>query len=110
MAFSPSDFNHKIKFGKVEEVKNPYTGSTIKKFVPKVSLWFAPKTRTFNQQYQLIGTELENTKVVVIRHNASVENYKMAQIDDVNYDVSSYSPDESNHYNTYDFVTLKRRA
>lgn len=110
MVFNPSDFNHKVKFGDIEEVKNPYTGSTTKKFVPKTSLWFAPKTRTFNQQYQLIGTDLENTKVIVIRHNKSVEAYKFAQINAINYDVSSLSPDESNHYDTYDFVTLKRRA
>lgn len=110
MAFKPSDFNKKVKFGSVEEVKNPHTGSIIKKFVPKATLWYAPKTRTLNQQYQLIGTEFDNTKIIVIRHNSAVENYTRAQINGVDYEISSYSPDESNHYDTYDFVTLKRRA
>lgn len=110
MAFSPSDFNKKVKFGSVEEVKNPHTGSTVKKFVPKVSLWFAPKTRTLNQQYKIIGTDLDNTRVIVIRHNPSVETYTRAQIAGVDYEITSYSPDESNHYISYDFVTLKRRS
>ena len=108
--FKPSDFNRKADFGTVESKQNPNNGSIKKTFVKQFSLWYAPKTRTLNQQYQLQGTSLENTKVIVVRHNTAVEGIKVAQIDDVMYDIVQYSPDESNSIIAYDFVTLKRRA
>ncbi len=108
--FKPSDFNRKADFGTVESKQNPNNGSIKKTFVKQFSLWYAPKTRTLNQQYQIQGTDLDNTKVIVVRHNKAVEGIKVAQIDGVMYDVVQYSPDESNSVITYDFVTLKRRA
>ena len=108
--FKPSDFNHKADFGTVKTVQNPDNGSMKKTFVKEFSLWYAPKKRTLNQQYQIQGTSLENTKVIVVKHNQEVEAIKAVQIGDVMYDLVGYSPDESNTYNTYDFVTLKRRA
>ncbi|WP_195308077.1 phage head closure protein [Weissella confusa] len=106
----PADFNRKADFGTVESVQNPDNGSIKKSFVKQFSLWYAPKTRTLNQQYQIQGTELDNTKVIMVRHNTAVEGIKVAQIDGVMYDVVQYAPDESNAIITYDFVTLKRRA
>ena len=108
--FKPSDFNRKADFGTVKTVQNPDNGSIKKTFVKQFSLWYAPKTRTLNQQYQIQGTALDNTKIIVVRHNAAVEGIKVAQIDSVMYDVVQYSPDESNAIIAYDFVTLKRRA
>ena len=108
--FKPSDFNRKADFGAVESKQNPNNGSIKKAFVKKFSLWYAPKTRTLNQQYQIQGTALDNTKVIVVRHNTAVEGVKVAQIDSVMYDIVQYSPDESNAVIAYDFVTLKRRA
>ncbi|MBJ7680502.1 phage head closure protein [Weissella confusa] len=108
--FKPSDFNRKADFGTVKTVQNPDNGSIKKTFVKQFSLWYAPKTRTLNQQYQIQGTALDNTKVIVVRHNTAVEGIKVAQIDSVMYDVVQYSPDESNAIIAYDFVTLKRRA
>ena len=108
--FKPSDFNRKADFGTVVSRQNPNNGSIKKTFVKQFSLWYAPKTRTLNQQYQIQGTALENTKVIVVRHNPAVEGVKVAQIDGVMYDIVQYSPDESNAVIAYDFVTLQRRA
>ncbi|WP_270319194.1 phage head closure protein [Weissella confusa] len=108
--FKHSDFNRKADFGTVESKQNPNNGSIKKTFVKQFSLWYAPKTRTLSQQYQIQGTALDNTKVIVVRHNPAVEGVKVAQIDDVMYDIVQYSPDESNSIIAYDFVTLKRRA
>ena len=108
--FKPSDFNRKADFGTVESKQNPNNGSIKKTFIKQFSLWYAPKTRTLNQQYQIKGTELDNTKVIVVRHNTAVEGIKVAQIDGMLYDIVQYSPDESNSIIAYDFVTLKRRA
>lgn len=108
--FKPSDFNRKADFGTVESKQNPNNGSIKKIFVKQFNLWYAPKTRTLNQQYQIQGTALDNTKVIVVRHNPAVEGVKVSQIDGVMYDIVQYSPDESNSIIAYDFVTLKRRA
>lgn len=108
--FKPSDFNRKVDFGTVVSRQNPNNGSIKKTFVKQFSLWYAPKTRTLNQQYQIQGTALDNTTVIVVRHNTAVEGVKVAQINGVMYDIMQYSPDESNAIIAYDFVTLKRRA
>lgn len=110
MTTTPFELNRRADFGTVQTVQNPDNGSMKKTFVKAFSLWYASKTRTLNQQYQIQGTALENTKVIIVRHNPKVEAIKAVQIGDVMYDLLSYSPDESNNYNTYDFVTLKRRA
>lgn len=106
----PSDFNRKVAFGDVKTVTNPNTGGKDKEFVADFSLWYAPKTRTLHQQYELIGTKLENTKVIITHHNPKIEGMKMAKIGDVVYDIEDYSPDETNSYLTYDYITLKRRS
>lgn len=105
-----AEFNHRADFGTVESKQNPNNGSIKKTFVKQFSLWYAPKTRTLNQQYQIQGTPLDNTKIIVVRHNTAVEGIKVAQIAGVLYDIVQYSPDESNSIIAYDFVTLKRRA
>lgn len=110
MTITPFELNRRADFGTVQTVQNPDNGSMKKTFVKAFSLWYASKTRTLNQQYQIQGTALESTKVIIVRHNPKVEAIKAVQIGDVMYDLVSYSPDESNNYNTYDFVTLKRRA
>lgn len=110
MTITPFELNRRADFGTVQTLQNPDNGSMKKTFVKAFSLWYASKTRTLNQQYQIQGTALENTKVIIVRHNPKVEAIKAVQIGDVMYDLVSYSPDESNNYNTYDFVTLKRRA
>lgn len=108
--FKPSDFNRKVDFGTVVSRQNPNNGSIKKTFVKQFSLWYAPKTRTLNQQYQIQGTALDNTKVIVVRHNPAVEGIKVAQINGEMFDIVQYSPDESNAIIAYDFVTLKRRT
>lgn len=105
-----AEFNHRADFGTVESNQNPNNGSIKKTFVKQFSLWYAPKTRTLNQQYLIQGTPLDNTKIIVVRHNTAVEGIKVAQIAGVLYDIVQYSPDESNSILAYDFVTLKRRA
>lgn len=105
-----ADFNRKVAFGTVESKQNPNNGSIKKTFAKQFSVWCAPKLRTLNQQYQIQGTALDNTKVIVVRHNPAIESIKVAQIDSVMYDIVQYSPDESNSIIAYDFVTLKRRT
>lgn len=107
---TPNDFNHKAQLGNVKSVKNKYTGASSKEFTGVLEVRFAAKTRTLNQQYQIQGTNLENSRTIIIRHNASVESLKLAVIDDVQYDVVNYSPDETSNIIRYDYLTLKRSS
>ena len=104
----PSDFNHKIAFGKtkdkLDESGNFYNPS----FMPELSLWCAPRTRTLNQQYQIMKTELEDTIIVVIRHNPKVNESYEAKYRNEYYDIVSISTDDTNKTFAYDFVTLKK--
>lgn len=105
-----ADFNKKVQLGDVKTLTNEYTGAGYDNFVPKINVWFASKTRSLSQSYQLQGTLLENSRTIIIRHNSSVEELKVAVIDDVQYDIVNYSPDETSNIIRYDYLTLKRSS
>lgn len=105
-----ADFNKKVKLGAVKTLINKYTGTGYDAFVPVLTVWFAPKTRSLSQSYQLQGTLLENSRTIIIRHNSAVEKLKLAVIDNVQYDIVNYSPDETSNIIRYDYLTLKRSS
>ncbi|EQC58385.1 head-tail joining protein [Lactococcus cremoris subsp. cremoris TIFN6] len=105
-----ADFNKKVQLGDVKTLTNEYTGAGYDGFVPKINVWFASKTRSLSQSYQLQGTLLENSRTIIIRHNSSVEELKVAVIDNVQYDIVNYSPDETSNIIRYDYLTLKRSS
>lgn len=105
-----ADFNKKVQLGDVKTLTNEYTGAGYDSFVPKINVWFASKTRTLSQSYQLQGTALENSRTIIIRHNSSAEKLKAAEIDNVQYDIVNYSPDETSNIIRYDYLTLKRSS
>lgn len=108
LKYKPSDFNKKIKFGTVESVMNEINGNMVNKFVSQLTLRYAPKTRTMTQQYTILGTKLEDTILIVIRHNKELNDQFIAQMPDGKYyTVEGISPDDSNNVITYDIVTLK---
>lgn len=104
----PSDFNKKAKFGTVKTVKNENTGSSKKEFTVICELWFAPKTRSLAIQYKLQGTDLESTREIVVRHNASVDNSMLVQIENERYDIVNVSSDDTNQAISYDYITIKK--
>lgn len=107
---NPADFNKKVQLGDVETETNEHTGAGYAGFVPKINVWFASKTRSLSQSYQLQGTLLENSRTIIIRHNQAVEKLKLAVIDNVQYDIVNYSPDETSNIIRYDYLTLKRSS
>lgn len=106
----PSEFNRRVAFGDVKTITNPHTGGKSKEFVADFAAWFAPRKRTLDQKYELVGTDLEDTSVVIVRHNKALADKQMALIDGIKYDIIDYSPDESFGVMANDYITLKRRS
>ncbi|MDB8867678.1 phage head closure protein [Pediococcus acidilactici] len=102
-----SEFNHRIKFGKMHPVRNDNTGDNDEMFVPELEVWCKPQKRTANQSYSIYGTDLEGTEVIVIRHNEQVKEMTKASYGGKEYDIVVNNPDESGNYLAYDYITLK---
>ena len=73
----------------------------------KEKMHYKAQRKTVTQRYALIGTDLENTSIIVIRHSKLSDTYQYLKIGDKTYKIIDYSIDDSNHYMTYDFLTIK---
>lgn len=108
MKLKPSDFNRWIQFGTTKDELDASGNFYQSTFVPALTLWCAPHTRTLNQQYQIANTELEDTIIVAIRHNSGVNDTYLVNYKSETYKIVSISPDDSNSYIAYDLITLKK--
>ena len=104
--FKPSDFSRTVKLGNVGNVV--IGGVNREKFIPSYSLHFKQQKRTLSQQYQLVGTRLDETITIITRHDERNETATMAQIGLTVYDVIDVSPDDGGEYIRYDYLTLKQ--
>lgn len=104
-SFKPSDFSRTIELG---SPKSHTTGAgiNITSFVPAYSLHFKQQKRTLTQQYTLVGTRLDNSITIIVRHDARNIEQKQARLDGITYDISDISPDDSNNAIRYDYLTL----
>lgn len=103
----PSRLNKRAAFGTVQSVELP-SGISKPQFVSLMTVWCAIWVRSLSQQYQLIGTNLEDTQTIVIRHNPGIDDSMKVQIDDNTYTIVSINPDESTSIITYDTVTIRK--
>jgi SPP1 family predicted phage head-tail adaptor len=106
--YQPYQFRKIADFGAIKSVSDPQTGVNVPTFVKQFRLHYAPIKRTLTQQYELVGTELQDTIIIAIRHNKDVQESMQVQIKDMAYTILNLSLDESNSYITYDFLTLKK--
>lgn len=103
----PSQFNKIAQFGTVKNTENDNTGDYDTEFVSDFSLHVLPSKRSITQQYQVIGTELEDTVVIVIRHNPKVTKSLKVIYAGRTYDILDISQDDSFNINAYDYLTMK---
>lgn len=105
--FKPYQFNKKCEFG---TIKNDYlpNGNKVKRFVPDFSCHYMSWKRSITQDNSIYGTDLADTKMIVIRHNLKVSTEIKCKISEVVYDVAIDNVDDSNAYITYDILTLKQ--
>lgn len=105
-----SRLNHLIEFGVAEPVDSDTIGGSRPVFRPQQTLHCAFYQRSQNQQYALVGTDLEDTIVVAVRSQYRVNDQMLAQLDgddSITYQIVTISRDESHAVTRYDLITLK---
>lgn len=107
--FLPANFTERIEFGKDRHIRNPNTGTSDLAFAKTLGPFVcAPYIRTMHQNFQLLGTDYENTRQVAIWHNPAVtDQLQFAKIGDQVFDLVQISPDQSGTPNSVDILTLK---
>lgn len=103
--FKPSDFSRTVELGSPQSHKTG-AGVNVTNFVMDYMLHFKQQKRTLTQQYSLIGTRLDNSITIIVRHDYRNIRQQQAKIDGVVYDISDISPDDGNDYIRYDYLTL----
>lgn len=103
--FKAADFSRTVELGSPQSHKTG-AGVNVTSFVPAYSLHFKQQKRTLTQQYTLVGTRLDNSITIIVRHDTRNISQKQARLDGVVYNISDISPDDSNDALRYDYLTL----
>lgn len=109
MKIATQRLNKKVEFGDmIAGVNvNPNTGEPILEFKMDFNLRAGIYSRSQSQQIALSGTDLEDTLVLIIRHNTKVSKKMKVKIDTDLYQIVSISFDDSLP-NSYDLITIKQ--
>lgn len=105
VSFAPADFSKTVELGNPQSHRTG-AGLNVSSFVPAYKLHYKQQKRTLTQQYTLIGTRLDNSVTVIVRHDERNTAQQQARIDNVVYNVADVSPDDSNNAIRYDYLTL----
>lgn len=87
---------------------NPNTGVSYTTVSDLFELHYATVKRTLNQTYSILGTRLDNTISVRIRHNPRVTEKNQVRIKDTLYDIVTIDSTAGNSPIEYDFLTLRK--
>lgn len=114
MKIAVSRFNKTIEFGSAKSVENNNAGDYDTKFFPEYTLHYALYQRTQLQQYQLLGTEFDDTITIAVRRNPQIikgtKAHFTSDADDIIYTVISNSMDSTGLPVGYDLIMLKKVA
>ncbi|WP_063515649.1 phage head closure protein [Schleiferilactobacillus harbinensis] len=103
--FIPSDFSRTVELGNPQSHRTG-AGLNISSFVLAYTLHYKQQKRTLTQQYSLIGTRLDNSITIIVRHDDRNVNQQQARIGGIVYNIADVSPDSSNNVIKYDYLTL----
>lgn len=103
--FKAADFSRTVELGNPQSHKTG-AGVNVTNFLPAYSLHFKQQKRTLTQQYTLVGTRLDNSITIIVRHDTRNASQKQARLDGIVYNISDNSPDDSNDAIRYDYLTL----
>ena len=103
-----SMFNKKCEFGTVKTVQNEANMGKHIEFIANFSLWCYPKKRTIRQEYEIYNTELEDSIVLIIRHNDNVNKQLKVKFNGDLYEILTINADDSLNFMAYDYLTVKK--
>lgn len=106
--FLPSEFNKKAVFCTMTSSPNA-AGVNVPRLTTAFTLHVKPQKRTLNQQYQATQAGLDDTIVIVCRHNKKLNDSYKVRMDGVTYDIVTISSDSSFGFNKYDYITLRKQ-
>lgn len=111
MKIATQRLNKKAEFGDMVagENVNPNTGEPILEFRADFTLRAGVYSRSQSQQIALSGTELEDTLVLIVRHNTKVSKKMKVKLGIDLYQVINVSFDDSLP-NSYDLITIKQEV
>lgn len=107
----PSNFIGKVEFGTVKSVLNKNTGQKVPSFVSStIQMRYAPRSRSITQSDSIVGTSIQDTKIIAVRHNESLtDNLKVRFVKTGKvHDIKDISSDESNTPIAFDYVTIDK--
>lgn len=105
--FKAADFSRKVDIGSPQSHKTG-AGINVTSFVPAYSLHYKQQKRTLTQQYTLVGTRLDNSITIIVRHDDRNAAQQQARLGGIVYDIADVSPDDSNDAIRYDYLTLTK--
>ncbi len=106
--FLPSEFNKKAEFCTMTSSPNA-AGVNVPRLTTAFTLHVKPQKRTLNQQYQATQAGLDDTIVIVCRHNKQLNKNLVVRLKGVVYDIVTISPDDGFGFNKYDYITLRKQ-
>lgn len=104
--YAPYRLDHLATFGKSKSKKLP-SGVSKPDIDPVATLHYASVKRTLTQTYDLVGTRLDNTKVIAVAHNLDIADCSLVKIGETLYNIIDLSLDEDSYYLTYDLITIQ---
>lgn len=105
--YAPYLFNKTADFGTTKSVTNENTGVSEPTFDRQFTLHVYLQKRSLDMQYRALGTDYQDARTLVIRHNKRVTQSLRVKYEGKEYKIISISPDDSANYQTYDFLTLQ---
>ena len=106
--FKPADFSRIVELGSAKSHRTG-AGLNISEFVSAYTLHYKQQKRTLSQEYTLVGTRLDNSITIIVRHDPRNVDQQLARFNGTDtYDIVECSPDESNDAIRYDYLTLTK--
>lgn len=101
-SYQPYQMRYTAEFGSFNTVDNDM-GIPMPNFVSQFKLHYA----RVSQKYEALGTDFENTQILVVRHDSRLTDKLAVRIDGKVYSIVDLSVRDDT-YLSYDLITIKR--
>ncbi|MGY0276140.1 phage head closure protein [Limosilactobacillus fermentum] len=105
-SYQPYQMRYTAEFGSFNTVDNDM-GIPLPTFVSQFKLHYARVSQTISQKYEALGTDFENTQILVVRHDSRLTDKLAVRIDGKVYSIVDLSVRDDT-YLSYDLITIKR--